>query len=55
MSRSLGINNVAEGVETNKAIDILSTLNCEYGQGYYWAKPLSSTDLINFVFKQERK
>lgn len=38
---NLGIDVVAEGVETNKQLIQLRSLRCEYGQGYLFAKPLS--------------
>jgi len=31
---------VAEGIETEQNVQVLRTLNCEYGQGYYFSKPL---------------
>ena len=35
---------IAEGVETIQQQILLTELNCEYGQGYLFAKPLPSTD-----------
>jgi len=52
MSRSLGINNVAEGVEDKAAAELLNEQKCEYGQGYYWSKPLKNDDFIQFVSAQ---
>ena len=31
---------VAEGVETKEQMQLLKSLNCEYAQGYYYAKPM---------------
>lgn len=31
---------VAEGIESAEEAQTLKTLNCEYGQGFYWQKPL---------------
>lgn len=39
MARGLGINVIAEGVETIKQIDFLRTHNCDTIQGYYVSKP----------------
>ncbi|WP_204104099.1 MULTISPECIES: EAL domain-containing protein [Spirulina sp. CCY15215] len=36
----LGMDIIAEGVETQEDAEKLSTLECEFGQGYLWAKPL---------------
>lgn len=35
---------IAEGIETKEHLDKLRDLNCEYGQGYYFSKPLSVED-----------
>ena len=40
---ALGIEVVAEGVETRELKDFLQNLNCQYMQGYYFSKPLSAT------------
>ncbi len=39
---NLGMNVVAEGVETVKQLAQLQALNCEYGQGYFFSKPVNS-------------
>ncbi|MFN7979687.1 MAG: EAL domain-containing protein, partial [Vicinamibacterales bacterium] len=39
LARGLGLEIVAEGVESGTQIDYLRTLGCHYGQGYYFAKP----------------
>ncbi len=31
---------VAEGIETEDQVQLLQSLNCEYAQGYYYAKPM---------------
>ena len=40
LAHSLGFTVVAEGVETLEISDKLRELGCDYGQGYYYAKPL---------------
>lgn len=42
LSHKLGMDVVAEGVEKVSQMEILRDLGCEYGQGYYFAKPLNS-------------
>lgn len=39
---NLGMNVVAEGVETKKQMYQLQALRCDYGQGYYFARPLDA-------------
>ncbi len=42
LGHNLGMDVVAEGVETVAQRAKLQTLNCEYGQGYFFSKPLDS-------------
>jgi len=49
IARSLGIETVAEGVETHEHAGILRQLGCDYLQGYAFAKPLSFEDFTRFV------
>lgn len=46
MAHNLGLNVVAEGVVNHDQAATLSRLNCEYAQGYLFAKPLSSDALL---------
>jgi diguanylate cyclase (GGDEF)-like protein/PAS domain S-box-containing protein len=41
LARSLKMDVVAEGVETQDQLSQLAMLECEYGQGYYFSKPLN--------------
>jgi predicted signal transduction protein with EAL and GGDEF domain len=38
----LGLDVVAEGIETSAQADILRELSCTYGQGYHYARPLTA-------------
>jgi diguanylate cyclase (GGDEF)-like protein len=42
LSHRLGMDVVAEGVETAEQSATLRSLNCEYGQGYFFSRPLDS-------------
>lgn len=42
LAHSLGLNVVAEGVETTEQLSILKSLNCEASQGYLFSRPLSA-------------
>jgi diguanylate cyclase (GGDEF)-like protein len=42
MAKSLGLKTVAEGIEDEAALATLMELGCEFGQGYYWSKPVPS-------------
>jgi diguanylate cyclase (GGDEF)-like protein len=53
LAHRLGMDVIAEGIETRVEQDILHQFNCEYGQGYYFAKPLSQKDATE-LFKQNK-
>ena len=38
----LGMNVIAEGIETIEQLNLLRSLQCEYGQGYFFSKPVDS-------------
>jgi diguanylate cyclase (GGDEF)-like protein/PAS domain S-box-containing protein len=42
LAHQLGLDVVAEGVETAEQLDQLRSLGCEYAQGYYFSHPVSS-------------
>src|SRR5256885_1293361 len=42
MANNLRLDVVAEGVETVQQVAMLKKLQCKYGQGYYFSKPLSA-------------
>ncbi len=49
LGHNLGMEIVAEGVESQAQVSILKRLQCEYGQGYYFAKPLSQQHMDEFL------
>jgi len=53
LAHTLGLQIVAEGVEDEKTMDLLSDMNCDYAQGYYMAKPMPCEDLMSWM--QESK
>lgn len=38
----LGMDVIAEGIETSEQLNLLRALQCEYGQGYFFSKPVDS-------------
>ena len=40
LGHSLGLKVIAEGVETDEQRQILETMECDEGQGYYWSRPM---------------
>ena len=49
MSKVLGVQVVAEGVESAEQLHILQTLDCDFIQGYYFSKPLPADALLRFL------
>lgn len=49
MGESLGFQIVAEGIEDWDQNAFLIKNSCEYGQGYYFSKPLENSELIKFI------
>jgi len=46
MAESLGIQALAEGIETKEQWRMLQALGCPLGQGFYFARPMTETDLL---------
>ena len=48
MTRSL-----SEGIETVEQLDLLHQYHCDYGQGYYFAKPMSAESFLELLKKEQ--
>ena len=46
LSKTLGYETVAEGIETKEQEEFLRDVSCDIGQGYLFSKPLSCDDII---------
>ncbi|GBF81724.1 diguanylate cyclase, GGDEF domain-containing protein [Aphanothece sacrum FPU1] len=51
LGHNLDLDVIAEGLETESQVKILEDLNCEYGQGYFFSKPLSREDAEDLLVK----
>lgn len=49
MGRELGLDTIAEGVETDQQLSYLQAYGCKYYQGYYFAKPLPISELAALI------
>lgn len=50
LARQLNINVIAEGIETQYHLNRLQEFGCEYGQGYFFSKPLDSQDTAQLIY-----
>jgi diguanylate cyclase (GGDEF)-like protein/PAS domain S-box-containing protein len=51
LAHTLGMDVVAEGVETEAQLTQLKTLGCEFGQGYLFSKPLDAKAIESMLLK----
>ena len=49
LAHGLGLGVVAEGIEEEGQLAALLAWNCEFGQGYYFAKPMTETDFVSWA------
>jgi diguanylate cyclase (GGDEF)-like protein len=49
LARNLGMEVVAEGVESSEQLACLRALNCEYAQGYHFSQPLAAEAAARFI------
>ena len=45
LAHALGLEVVAEGVETEQQFEILRSLDCDFAQGYYFSRPVPAIEL----------
>ncbi|MEP0090196.1 MAG: EAL domain-containing protein [Paracoccaceae bacterium] len=51
IGKSLGIDVVAEGVESEDHANLVRAMGCDYLQGYYFGKPMPASDLLDKLRK----
>ena len=49
LAQNLKMNVIAEGIETKTQLDVLRSLGCRFGQGFYFARPLSAEDAERMI------
>ncbi len=49
LGKNMGMAVVAEGVETQEEAKMLKEMDCDFAQGYYFAKPMPEKDVTDFV------
>jgi EAL domain-containing protein (putative c-di-GMP-specific phosphodiesterase class I) len=54
LGHNLGLKVVAEGVEDLLAWGLLRAMGCDFGQGYYMARPMPANDFIAWLAQWEQ-
>lgn len=54
LGRKLGMNVIAEGIETKADLQFLIKNGCPHGQGYYLSKPLTTNQMTAFLKKNKK-
>lgn len=52
MAHKLDLEVIAEGIETRQQLDVLRAMHCDYGQGYYFARPMPAADFEQYLFAE---
>jgi diguanylate cyclase (GGDEF)-like protein/PAS domain S-box-containing protein len=52
LSEALKLQTIAEGIEKPEQVETLKKFGCRYGQGYYFAKPISELQLEEMLLLQ---
>ncbi len=52
LAHTLGMTVVAEGIETREQFNQLQGLNCELGQGFFFAKPMTDEQATHWVMQE---
>ncbi|MCT7996059.1 sensor domain-containing protein [Laspinema olomoucense] len=54
LAHTLGLDAIAEGVETAEQVELLRTLDCDYAQGYFFSKPVESEAALNLILAERQ-
>jgi len=49
MAKSLSLKVTAEGIETQTQLEVIRELGCEFGQGYFFDKPLPANQAVDLI------
>jgi diguanylate cyclase (GGDEF)-like protein/PAS domain S-box-containing protein len=49
MAKKMGILVIAEGIETEDQANLLKQIGCDYGQGYFYSRPIPENEFISLL------
>lgn len=52
IAKTLNLTTIAEGIESQEQLNVVSSLGCEWGQGYFWNSPATPEHIENKYFKK---
>lgn len=55
MVRKLGLETIAEGVETEEQFKYLRSINCDNIQGFYLGRPMKQEDILKLIIEESKK
>ena len=55
LARNLGMEVIAEGIETEEQYQQLKMLGCEYGQGYLFSRPVSNDGIAHLLAQDAKR
>ena len=53
LAEKLGLNVIAEGIETEEQLELLRKLGCRYGQGFYFSSPLNAEEIEQSILTEK--
>jgi diguanylate cyclase (GGDEF)-like protein/PAS domain S-box-containing protein len=54
LAHTLNVRVIAEGIETSDQREYLRSIDCDYGQGYYFSKPMTAEQNTEFLVAQQK-
>ena len=55
LAKNLGMQVIAEGIETEEQYQRLKELGCEYGQGYLFSRPVDADSAFRLLAKDSHR
>jgi EAL domain-containing protein (putative c-di-GMP-specific phosphodiesterase class I) len=55
VAHAFGIRTVAEGVETERELDVLRSLGCDFAQGYLLGRPMAAAAFLQLISAEQAR